>query len=152
MMIVLMLRRQVEVAHNLVLLQLVHDIQNKLQFFLYENGRLNSANGKSYVLANVLNLASHSGLFQQRNVLVEWSRLTIKTRGLILVKVCTCYHSVQKLLSSSLISKNLKIKIYRTIILPVVCYGCETWSFSSHGLRDVGWGCLRIVCWGNISS
>ena len=32
-----------------------------------------------------------------------------------------CYHSVQKLLSSSLLSKNLKIKIYRTIILPVVC-------------------------------
>ena len=37
-----------------------------------------------------------------------------------------CYHSVQKLLSSSLLSKNLKIKIYRTIILPVVLYGCET--------------------------
>ena len=32
-----------------------------------------------------------------------------------------CYHSVQDLLSSSLLSKNLKIKIYRTIILPVVC-------------------------------
>ena len=32
-----------------------------------------------------------------------------------------CYHSVQNLLSSSLLSKNLKIKIYRTIILPVVC-------------------------------
>jgi hypothetical protein len=31
-------------------------------------------------------------------------------------------------LSSSLLSKNLKIKIYRTIILPVVLYGCETWS------------------------
>ena len=31
-----------------------------------------------------------------------------------------CYHSVQKLLSSSLLSKNLKIKIYRTIILPIV--------------------------------
>ena len=30
-----------------------------------------------------------------------------------------CYHSVQNLLSSSLLSKNLKIKIYRTIILPV---------------------------------
>ena len=39
-----------------------------------------------------------------------------------------CYHSVQKLLSSRLLSKNLKIKIYRTIILPVVLYGCETWS------------------------
>ena len=38
-----------------------------------------------------------------------------------------CYHSVQNLLSSSLLSKNLKIKICRTIILPVVLYGCETW-------------------------
>jgi len=39
-----------------------------------------------------------------------------------------CYHSVQYLLSSRLLSKNLIIKIYRTIILPVVLYGCETWS------------------------
>jgi len=37
-----------------------------------------------------------------------------------------CYHSVQNLLSSRFLSKNLKIKIYRTIILPVVLYGCET--------------------------
>ena len=41
-----------------------------------------------------------------------------------------CYYSVQNRLSSSLISKNLKIKIYRTIILPVVLYGCETWSLT----------------------
>ena len=41
-----------------------------------------------------------------------------------------CYHSVQNLLSSSLLSKNLKIKIYRTIILPIVLYGCETWSLT----------------------
>jgi len=40
----------------------------------------------------------------------------------------TCYHSVQNLLSSRLLSKNVKIKIYRAIILPVVLYGCETWS------------------------
>ena len=33
---------------------------------------------------------------------------------------------MQYLLSSSLLSKNLKIKIFRTIILPVVLYGCET--------------------------
>jgi len=39
-----------------------------------------------------------------------------------------CYHSVQNLLSSRLLPENLKIKIYRTIILPVVLYGCETWS------------------------
>jgi len=41
-----------------------------------------------------------------------------------------CYHSVQNLLSSRLLSKNLKIKIYRSIILPVVLYGCETWSLT----------------------
>ena len=36
------------------------------------------------------------------------------------------YYSVQNLLSSSLVSKNIKIKIFRTIILPVVLYGCAT--------------------------
>ena len=36
------------------------------------------------------------------------------------------YYSVQNLLSSSLLSKNLKIKIYRTTILPAVLYRCET--------------------------
>jgi len=41
-----------------------------------------------------------------------------------------CYHSMQNLLSSSLLSKKLKIKIYRTIILPVVLYGRETWSLT----------------------
>jgi hypothetical protein len=41
-----------------------------------------------------------------------------------------CYHSIQNLLSSRLISKNLKIKIYKTVILPVVLYGCETWSLT----------------------
>jgi len=41
-----------------------------------------------------------------------------------------CYHSVQNLLSSRLLSKNLKIKIYRSIVLPVVLYGCETWSLT----------------------
>jgi hypothetical protein len=45
----------------------------------------------------------------------------------------SCYHSVQNLLSFSLLSKNLKIKIYRTIIFPVLLYGCETWSLT---LRD----------------
>ena len=37
---------------------------------------------------------------------------------------------MQNLLSSRLLSKNLKIKIYRTIILPIVFYGCETWSLT----------------------
>ena len=34
---------------------------------------------------------------------------------------------VQNILSSTLLSKNLKIKIYKIIFLPVVMYGCETW-------------------------
>jgi hypothetical protein len=38
-----------------------------------------------------------------------------------------CYHSVQNLLSSSLLSKSVNIKILGTIILPVVLYGCESW-------------------------
>jgi len=41
-----------------------------------------------------------------------------------------CYDSVQNLLSTSLPSKNLKIKIHRTIILPVVLFRCETWSLT----------------------
>jgi hypothetical protein len=49
-----------------------------------------------------------------------------------------CSYSVQNLLSSCLISKNLKIKINKTVILPVVLYGCETWSLTlgeEHRLR-----------------
>jgi len=37
---------------------------------------------------------------------------------------------VQNILSSSLLSKNLKINIYRTRILPIVLYGCERWSLT----------------------
>jgi ribosomal protein L30E len=36
------------------------------------------------------------------------------------------YHLVQNLSFYSLLSKNLKIKVYTTIFLPVVVYGCET--------------------------
>ncbi|KAJ4427892.1 hypothetical protein ANN_23900 [Periplaneta americana] len=41
-----------------------------------------------------------------------------------------CYYSVEKLLSSSLLSKNLKVRIYKTVILPVLLYGCETWTLT----------------------
>ena len=41
-----------------------------------------------------------------------------------------CCYSVQNLLSSSLIFKNLNITLYRTIILPFISYGCETWSLT----------------------
>jgi hypothetical protein len=49
-----------------------------------------------------------------------------------------CYHSVQNLLLSRLLSRNVKVKIHKTIIRPVVLYGCETWSITlreEHRLR-----------------
>jgi hypothetical protein len=41
-----------------------------------------------------------------------------------------CYHLVQSLLSSHLLSRNVEVKIYKTVILPVVLYGCETWCLT----------------------
>jgi len=49
------------------------------------------------------------------------------------------YNTVQNRLSSSLLYKNLKIKIYGNIILPVVLFGCETWSLT---LTEERW--LRV--------
>jgi hypothetical protein len=46
-----------------------------------------------------------------------------------------CYYSIQTLLSSRLLPRNIKIKINKTIILPVVLYGCETWSLTSREKR-----------------
>ena len=49
-----------------------------------------------------------------------------------------CYYSLEKILSSHLLSNKLKVNTYRTIILPVVWYGCETWSLTlreEHRLR-----------------
>jgi hypothetical protein len=59
-----------------------------------------------------------------------------------------CYHSVQNL-SSSRLSRIVKIKIYKTIILPGVLYGCETWSLilrEEHRLRVFEKRALRGIC------
>jgi hypothetical protein len=51
-------------------------------------------------------------------------------------------------LSSRLLSKNVNVKIYKTIILPVVLYGCETWSLTlreEHRLREFENGVLRRI-------
>ena len=55
---------------------------------------------------------------------------------------------MQNRLSSSLLSENIKILIYRTTILPVVLYGCETWSLTlreERRLRVFENGVLRRV-------
>jgi hypothetical protein len=50
----------------------------------------------------------------------------------------SCYYSIQNLLFFRLLPKNIKIRIYRTIIFPVVLYGCKTWCLTlreEHRLR-----------------
>jgi hypothetical protein len=42
-----------------------------------------------------------------------------------------CYNAIRNLLSFRLISINVKFKLYKTITLPFVLYGCETWSLTS---------------------
>jgi hypothetical protein len=59
-----------------------------------------------------------------------------------------CYYSVHNLLSSCLISKYLNNKIYKTVILPVVLYECETWSLTlgeEHRLRVFEDSVLRKI-------
>jgi hypothetical protein len=52
-----------------------------------------------------------------------------------------CYHSVQNLLSFRLLSGNIKIRIYKTMILLVVLYGCETWSLTLREKHRLRTGC-----------
>jgi len=62
--------------------------------------------------------------------------------------VNVCHLSLQHFLSSSLLSKNIKIKIHRNIILPVLLYGHETWSRTlrkEHRLRVLENRVLRRI-------
>jgi hypothetical protein len=49
-----------------------------------------------------------------------------------------CYLLVQNLLSSRLLSRNLKVRVYKTIILPVVLYEYETWSLTVREEHKLG--------------
>jgi hypothetical protein len=59
-----------------------------------------------------------------------------------------CCHVVQNLLSSRLLSKDVEIRIYKTIILRVILYGCETWSLTlweEHRMRVLENRVLRRI-------
>jgi hypothetical protein len=64
------------------------------------------------------------------NLSVVFKLLGTELIMIVIIVGNACYHSVQNLLSSRLLSKNTKIRVYRTIILPVVLYGCQTWSLT----------------------
>jgi len=57
---------------------------------------------------------------------------------------------VQNILSSSLLSKNINIKIYITIILPVVLYGCETLSVTLREQRRLKVSEKRVLNFGRL--
>jgi hypothetical protein len=66
---------------------------------------------------------------------VKYLGITVTNQNIIQEKIKRrlnsgngCYHSVQNILSSRLLSKSVKVILHKTIILPVVLYGCETLS------------------------
>ena len=82
-----------------------------------------------------------SSLLTNQNYIQEEIKCRLKAGNL-------CYWSVQILLSARLLSKNLRTKIYKTIILPVTLNGCEIWSLilrEESRLRVFGKRILRRV-------
>jgi hypothetical protein len=57
----------------------------------------------------------------------------------------SCYHSVKNFLFVRLLSKNVKIELKITMILPVAANSCVMWP--RNWGRNIGWGCSRIGCW-----
>jgi len=86
----------------------------------YQNaGRIHSVKNDNSTFERVESFKYLGTTLTNQNSLPEENKSRLRSGN-------ACYHSVQNLLSSSLLYKNLKIKIYRTITLPVVLYGCET--------------------------
>jgi hypothetical protein len=84
---------------------------------------------------------------------LQYFRVTVITQNCIHKEISSrlhlrnvYYHSVQNILSSHLFSENSKIKIHKTVILPVFCIGMKL-GLSHQGMK-IGWGCLRMGCWG----
>jgi hypothetical protein len=77
---------------------------------------------------NVVNFKYFGTTATNQNAVHEESRLNSEN---------ACCHPVQNLLSSHLLSKNVKIKLQVIIILSVVLYGCETWSLTQREERGV---------------
>jgi hypothetical protein len=48
-----------------------------------------------------------------------------------------CYFSLIKLLKSTAVARNTKVRMYRTIIRPVVTYGSETWCLTANDERSL---------------
>ena len=90
------------------------------------------------------NIKTHNSSFERVEQFKYWGT-TLTSQNSIQEEIKSrlesgnaCYHSEQNFMSSSLLSKSIKIEIYRTIIFPIVLYACETWSLilrEERGLR-----------------
>jgi len=77
-----------------------------------------------YLINSIRNKVQYLGTtLTNQNSIQEEIKSSLKAEN-------ACYNSVQNLLSSSLLSKNIKIRIQGTVIFPVVLCGCETWSLT----------------------
>jgi hypothetical protein len=96
------------------------------------NTKVLAFKGKHRIRAKIV---MNSVIEQGKNIICSGSQLSKAKKKEAKCKSSgnACYRSVQNLLSSRLLSKNIKIRIYKSIILPVVLYGCETWSLTLRG-------------------
>jgi hypothetical protein len=106
-------------------------------------GRIHNVKTDSISFDGVDHLKYLGKTLTHQNSILEEIKNSLQPRN-------SCYHSVQHLLSSSLLSKNVKIKTYKTIILPVMLYGCETWSLTMREERRVRF--LKVGCFGDYVS
>jgi hypothetical protein len=101
-------------------------------FYTYRYRNINLHSLRRFLLRSIV-FPWHLLLFRTGKDHTIINTATITNRNLIQEEITrrlnsgnACYHSIQNLLSSRLLPKNIKIRIYKTIILPVVLYGCET--------------------------
>jgi len=120
----------------------LNDKRKKVWCSQYQNaGRSQNIKINSSSFERLVEFKYFGTTLMNQNSIQEKIKSKLKSRN-------ACCHSVQNLMSSSLLSKNIKIKIYRTIILPVVVYGCETWSlimWEERRLRVSGNRVLRRI-------
>jgi len=93
-------------------------------------GRIHGVRIDNNILERVEEFKYFGTTLTNQNSMAEEIKSTLKSEN-------ACYHSVQNLLCFLLLSKNSKIKIYRTIILSIVLHGCETWSLTLREARKL---------------
>jgi geranylgeranyl pyrophosphate synthase len=113
------LKKNTEVANKEAGIDVNTDKAKYMVMFRSQNaGRNHSINIDNCFFERVEEFKYRGTTSTNQNSIQEKIKLILKSRN-------SCCHSVQHFLSSSLLSRCLKIKIYRTIIFPVFCIGAK---------------------------